>query len=234
MEKTKLQKLFKSKGLLISLVKIIIHFLIELFQINYLYFYKDKNIVNIIRKIKKENQLLLDYDEAYFLYVTVKSVNKIKGDIAEVGVYRGGSAKLICEAKRNKVIHLFDTFKGLPEPDKLFDRFYKARQFISSLEFVKKYLNSYKGVYFHKGIFPKSAKSMKNINFSFVHLDVDLYQSTLDSLMFFYPRLSDGGIIISHDYTQALGVKKAFDDFFADKLEIIIELPNRQCLVTKL
>ncbi len=39
---------------------------------------------------------------------------KIKGELAEVGVYKGGSAKLICEAKGNSILHLFDTFEGLP------------------------------------------------------------------------------------------------------------------------
>ncbi len=49
--------------------------------------------------------------------------------------------------------------------------------------------------------------------FSFVHLDVDLYESTLAGLEYFYPRLIPGGVILSHDYSILAGVKKAFEDF---------------------
>ena len=35
--------------------------------------------------------------------------------MAEVGVYQGVSAKLICEAKGDKELHVFDTFEGLPD-----------------------------------------------------------------------------------------------------------------------
>ena len=73
----------------------------------------------------------------------------------------------------------------------------------------------------------------RNRRFSFVHLDVDLYQSTLDCLNFFYPRLSLGGIIISHDYTTAEGVDLAFDEFFSNKPETPMELIGYQVMVVK-
>ena len=73
-----------------------------------------------------------------------------------------------------------------------------------------------------------------NKKFSFVHLDVDLYKSTLDCLKYFYPRVSRGGVIISHDYPNSDGVNKAFDEFFQDKPEIIIEpFATGQCLIVK-
>ena len=84
--------------------------------------------------------------------MAVKRTGKIEGDIAEVGVYRGGSAKLICEAKGNKQLHLFDTFEGLPdlcEKDGA-SPFHKG-QFIGSYEDVKNYLRKYSSVYFYKG-----------------------------------------------------------------------------------
>ncbi|MFH1326435.1 MAG: hypothetical protein ABIH48_03120 [Candidatus Falkowbacteria bacterium] len=45
-----------------------------------------------------------------------------------------------------------------------------------------------------------------------------------------------GGVIISHDYSRPAtkGVKKAFDEFFKDKSEIIIEpFISSQCLIVK-
>ena len=192
-------------------------------------------VITLIKKIKSENEMLLTNNEAYQIYMVVKRTEKIKGDIAEVGVYKGGSAKLICEAKGNKNLHLFDTFEGLPDLCPMDDsKQFHLGEYSASIESVKYYLREYPHVSIYKGIFPKTAKSIKNKKFSFVHLDLDLYEATLNSIKYFYPIMNKGGIIISHDYTIAPGVKKAFDDFFKDKLEPIIEMSGTQCLVIKL
>ena len=155
-----------------------------------------------------------------------KKPKKIKGDIAEVGVYKGGSAKLICEAKGDKPLHLFDTFEGLPKVSKFDDRKLLKGMFNAPLEDVKRIiLKKYRNVFFYKGLFPETAQLVKNKLFSFVHLDVDLYKSTKSCLEFFYPRINKGGIIISHDFGLR-GVRKAFDEFFKDKPELIIEIPG--------
>lgn len=193
-------------------------------------------VLNLARKVKSESDMLQSYNEAYQIYMAVKNTTKINGDIAEVGTYRGGSAKLICEAKGNKSLHLFDTFNGLPDLCSIDNpkRYHKGKC-SASMEGVKNYLRRYSNVYIYKGLFPSTAESIKNKKFSFIHLDVDLYESTKASLEFFYPRMSPGGIIISHDYIQlTMGVKKAFDDFFRDKPEPIIEMSGSQCLIVKL
>ena len=46
-----------------------------------------------------------------------------------------------------------------------------------------------------------------------MHLDVDIYDSTSKALAFFYPRMTRGALLISHDYMWAEGVKRAFDEF---------------------
>jgi O-methyltransferase len=51
----------------------------------------------------------------------------------------------------------------------------------------------------HPGWIPSAFSAVAGRSFSFVHLDVDLYQPTLDSLDFF-PRLADGGAIITDNY----------------------------------
>jgi hypothetical protein len=45
--------------------------------------------------------------------------------------------------------------------------------------------------------------------------------------------MEKGGMLISHDYSTVPGVKKAFDEYFADKPETVIELPTSQCLFIK-
>ncbi len=192
-------------------------------------------VLDLIRKIKNETEMGVSTNEAYQIYTAVQRTKKIDGDIAEVGVYRGGSAKLICEAKENRPLHLFDTFEGLPALCEVDDpkQFHKE-EFLVSLESVKDYLKKYPNVHFYEGLFPSTTEPIKNKKFSFVHLDVDLYESTLNGIEFFYPRISRGGIIISHDYTSTPGVRKAFDGFFKDKPEPVIELVGSQCMVVKI
>lgn len=84
-------------------------------------------------------------------------------------------------------------------------------------------------MYFYKGLFPQTAEPIKDKKFAFVHLDTDLYESTLEGLKFFYPRMVKHGIILSHDYSTIKEVRRAFQDFG----EPIIELSMSQCLIVK-
>jgi O-methyltransferase len=171
-------------------------------------------------------------DEAYMIRSAILATAKIDGDIAEVGVFRGGTARVICETKGNRCLHLFDTFEGLPEPSEV-DSAFRKGQYACSLETVRNYLGGFPDVQFYKGYFPATAKPVKDRCFSFVHLDVDLHESTLQALEFFYPRMDPGAIIISHDYVEFPGVRGAFDGFFEHKPEPVIELTGNQCLVVK-
>lgn len=197
-------------------------------------------IFNLIKRIKGETEFLMDNLEAHFLYATAEKALKIDGNVAEVGVYKGGSAKLICEAVHGKKeIFLFDTFEGLPEvgaDDNLRD-FHKGK-YAAYHDEVKNYLKVYPNVHIFKGLFSENSNVIADKKFSFVNLDVDLYSSTLDCLNFFYPRMNKGGMIISHDYVDTLGngVKKAFGEFFSDKPEVILEplVNGSQALVVKL
>lgn len=189
--------------------------------------------VDLILKIKREAGMLLWTHEAYQIFVVVKATSKIAGDIAEVGVYKGGSAKLICEAKGDRELHLFDTFEGIPGTTKHDSLYFDQGQFPASYQNVANYLKDYSNVHLYKGIFPATAGPIDERKFSFVHLDVDVYESTLGCLDFFYPRMAIGGVIICHDYTWASGVRKACDDFFRNKPEAVIELTGTQCLVVK-
>ena len=200
-------------------------------------FYDDKEkskVIELIKSIKLENKMLLENNEAYQLYMAVVNTRKIEGEIAEIGSYMGGSAKLICEAKEEKSLHLFDTFEGLPDLSQWDNpsQFQKGN-FNSSIKFVENYLKKYSNVFLYKGLFPDTASTISNKKFSLVHIDVDLFEATRDSIEFFYPKMNKGGIIISHDYDEP-GVRKAFDDFFIDKPEPIIEMSGCQCLVVKI
>lgn len=156
----------------------------------------------------------------------IKQVSNIYGDVVEVGVYKGGSAEVICENVVNKQIYLFDTFSGIPFSNE-FDNFHKQGDFSdTSFTFVERKLSKYNNVKIFQGIFPeKNSDIISENKFSFVHLDIDVYESYMQCLTFFYKRMSIGGIILFDDYNSnsCLGAKKAVDTFFINKKENIIK-----------
>jgi len=186
-----------------------------------------------VTRIKGERTLLLSHGEACQLIGAVQATAKVSGEIAEVGVAYGASARLIVEHAAGRPVHLFDTFDGLPVPGAIDSPRFVEGDFKSSMEDVRKYVGGLQ-THFYRGLFPSTAGPVESKKFSFVHLDVDLYESTRDSLKFFYPRLSPGGILISHDFVSSDGVDAAFREFFADKPEPVIELTGYQCMFVKL
>ena len=192
-----------------------------------------KQIFDRVYKVRQERKMLSLPIEAMQIYLLSKATQKIGGDMAEVGVFQGSTAKIMCLTKGRKTLHLFDTFEGLPTPVSSDDPILKKGMFPSSLESVKLYLSKYKNVKYYKGIFPSTAKHIRNLRFSFVNLDTDLYEGTYQSLEFFYPRMNKGGIIITHDYAIYGGVRKAFDSFFEDKPDPIIELAGTEGMIVK-
>jgi len=191
-----------------------------------------------VRKLNSRLEMSITPLEAVQLISLVRATAKLGGCMAEVGVYRGGTAHLIREADPSRSLHLFDTFEGLPEltasdtPVRS-GRFRKGRC-AYPLENVRKSLADCEGVHFHKGIFPASGEAVKDERFSFVHADVDLFSSTRSVLEFFYPRMVRGGIIVSHDFATARGVREAMEEFFKDLPEPVIELAGDQAMVGKL
>jgi hypothetical protein len=212
-----------------------VQYVLGLHQIEIVHFDQPERAASVkrIREIVTSRaSQTMGVDEAYMIRASVLKTARVPGDIAEVGVFWGGTARVICEAKGDRLLHLFDTFEGLPEPDKI-DSAFKRGEYACSLESVQEYLAGFPGVKFYKGLFPATVEPAKDRRFSFVHLDVDLYESTRGALEFFYPRMGPGAIILSHDYVVFPGVRAAFDEFFHDKPEPVVELTGNQCLVVK-
>ena len=196
--------------------------------------HKPPEVLQMLRQVRRERVSLLTGFESHVVYSLTKAYAHLPGDLAEVGVYQGASAKLICLAKGNKPLHLFDTFAGLPQATAEDGTVHREHQYACSLESVQEYLKNFENVHFHQGRFPESAANLEEHKFSLVHIDVDLYQSTLGCLSYFYPRMIPGGVILSHDYSLLTGVKAAFNEFLADKPERVFELPTTQCMLIKL
>src|SRR5258707_10687415 len=62
---------------------------------------------------------LVDQARAQMLYQLARHASCLDGSFAEIGVYRGGTAKLLAHVAdaRSRKLHLFDTFAGMPETD---------------------------------------------------------------------------------------------------------------------
>ena len=195
--------------------------------------HKDPRTVRLVRQVRRQRACLLTAYECFTVHSFAQAYSRMPGDFAEVGCFQGASTRLICEAKGNKTLHVFDTFEGLPKSSAPDRGIHDEHQYACSLESVRSYLKDFPNVHYYKGRFPETAGPVDRQTFSFVHSDVDLYESTLACLRFFYPRLTPGGVFLSHDYSVLNGVKTAFQEFLADKPEAPIELPSTQCLIIR-
>lgn len=144
-------------------------------------------------------------------------VDKISGDTAEVGVAAGGTSKLIALRKPERLHWVCDTFEGLmdvgeKDPTLSNGMFFKRSSGLPSTDSVGAFIGL-DNVRIVKGYFPESAPAeMREAKFSFVHLDVDTYQSTLAGFRFFAERMSPGGILAIDDAAsgKAFGVQEAW------------------------
>lgn len=202
-----------------------------------------KEILNLAINFKSDNyennvRTILDSEMINAVIDLSIEYSGIEGEVAEVGVWRGSVGIIFGETLKEKPIHLFDTFDGIPYSNE-FDNLHKPGDFgksdinplnYTSFNEVVDTLSIYKNIKIHKGIFPKeTSHNIENSKFSIVHLDVDVYQSYKDALEFFYTRMNNGGIIMLDDYLQpsCAGATKAINEFWEKRK---INLKKYNCL----
>ncbi len=152
--------------------------------------------------------------------------NKIKGDLIETGVWKGGTtifmrAILKFHNVTDKKVYVADSFEGLPKPDKSNpidsdSKFHEQQELAVSIDEVKDNFKKFgmldEQVVFLKGWFKDTLKEPPFEKLSVLRLDGDLYSSTWDSLTNLYDKVSIGGYIIVDDYSLK-GCKAAIDEF---------------------
>jgi len=179
---------------------------------------------------------VVDKVRCYMLYQYVRMASG-EADLAEVGVYKGGTARIIARAAiRGGKLHLFDTFSGMPPCDQKRDMHREGNFADTSLEAVKSFLSDLQGVEFYPGFFPKTTAMMsREQKFSFVHIDADIYRSVMDCCEFFFPRLLADGILLFDDYgaISCPGAKAAVDEYFSRHSHNLLYLPTGQAVVWK-
>lgn len=163
-----------------------------------------------------------------FLIATLEELksSNIPGSLAEVGVYRGNSAKVLHSICPERNLYLFDTFTGFDERDGENVGGFSD----TSIEQVQEFVGTNDNIHYFQGYFPETTSQLPpDTRFALVHLDADLYQPMKAGLEYFYDKLEPGGFLILHDYDNPRwpGVLRAAQEFFADKPEKPIRIPDK-------
>ena len=165
----------------------------------------DEKFLQIYKKI--EGYTLVDVYRCYELFDLVKRLEKIEGDILEIGVWRGGTSAVMATALKSidsaKSLYLCDTFSGVVKAGEFDLRYTGGEHSDTSDQLVNELLVSLQLENFTllKGMFPEETGSaIENKTFSLCHIDVDVYQSGVDIVEWVYPKLSEGGAIVFDDY----------------------------------
>lgn len=175
--------------------------------------------------------------EAYFIVQGLARCKDLEGDVCEFGVAQGETSALIANEiidTDNKILHLFDSFEGLPKPstqDILLDDIFslgsmeayagrmKCREnmVMARLEEISFPAHRY---VIHKGFFAdlldRSPRLPSKVSFAYV--DFDFYEPIKQVLEFLHPITPAGAIVIVDDYGFfSAGVKTAVDEFIGEK-----------------
>ena len=182
-------------------------------------------------------------DKRFNLFNLARAARSVRGNSAECGVFRGAGSHMILSALSlpERSHHVFDSFEGLSAPDER-DRgqrtpsyVWKKNDLSAPEATVRKNLSQFQNVQLHKGWIPSRFGDVAGEEFNFVHIDVDLYQPTFDSIAFFYPRMVPGGIVVCDDYgfESCPGARAAINDFMRSKPEAVVHLTTGQAFVIK-
>ncbi|HAC66274.1 MAG TPA: methyltransferase [Cyanothece sp. UBA12306] len=199
---------------------------------------QDQDFFKFYQKYRGNSQHYRSADRKYFVNSLLCLVEHLPGDTAECGVYRGATSELICQKfqHQEKIHYAFDSFEGLSKPLDMDGEFWQTGSLTTSEDIARQNLASYSDkIKFYKGWIPERFPEVNSEAFCFVHIDVDLYEPTLESLKFFYPKLVVGGIILCDDYgfSTCPGAKLAFDEYMSDKIEKIVHVPTGQAFILK-
>ena len=165
-------------------------------------------------------------DRRWNLAEAMKLCWDVMGDTVECGSYKGAGSYLICKlnlkTNANRLHHIFDSFEGVSEPSNCDGSYWKKGLMATTETELIENLHDFDGHFkTYKGWIPERFSEVAHLKFAFIHIDVDLFEPTRDSLSFFYDRLQPGGVLLCDDYgfTTCPGATRAVDEFLSNKPE---------------
>ncbi len=190
----------------------------------------DTDYEKILDELKWRHYLI--YNSVLYLSNDTEKQNKT---LVECGVCDGLTFFFIAHALKYKDINfeafLYDSWSKFSFDGKedIFDYSYL------SLDIVKKNLLEFRKVLtFNEGNIPEIFKNSSHpTKVDFLHIDLNSKEATLDSLNFFYEKISSDGVIIFDDYGRIDDEKEVIDKFFNNKKGNFISLPTGQAIFFK-
>lgn len=197
-----------------------------------------QEFLSLKHRFEKYNRLnnCGDTNRLWAILLNLKKINEcsIVGHFAELGVWRGNTSQILAHYARlsGRCVYLFDTFSGFDSMDTV--GVDSGRDLIfdnTSIDKVKSVI----GTHFDcckiiQGRFPDTlnAELMAN-RYAFVSLDCDLYEPIYQGLCYFFPRITQGGMIFIHDYGSCSwpGVALAVDKYCSENGLNVILLPDK-------
>ncbi len=197
----------------------------------------DKAFSELYNKVRQNT--LVDRTRCYSLYQIMSQVNKVPGDILEVGTWRGGTAAIFTSLAPDKKVYLADTFKGVVKSSD-WEHYKDKAHDDTSQELVTDFLKNRIKVFNFEilnGIFPEdTGQKIVNKKLALVYLDLDVYLSTKDAFNFVWNQLSDGGIVAFDDYgmiSACEGISRFVDEIKNDKDKTFFSNLNGQAYIIK-
>lgn len=146
---------------------------------------------------------LRDYLDLYQLLRHVVD-NRVSGDIAEFGSYKGHSGWLIARTLQSlgsdKRLYMFDTFESFPVESIGVDHFWNKTHYVDFAE-VQRKLSAFPGVTLVRGDFTKTLDSSGVGQLALAYVDCDSYRATrylIEALL--DDRIPRHGLLVCEDY----------------------------------
>lgn len=198
---------------------------------------KDPKFVELHESFNKIAGIDFNLNDSWYarLYIlrqlAAQQSNKNKKFI-ECGVYAGQSMYFIADLCNNEFIGI-DSFEGVSKPGEFDTEYFNFVKLELDISYANNILKNKENIKLIKGWIPEIFNTMDKNEYSYIHIDVDLYEPTKSSIKYFWPQLVIGGVLICDDYgsEKTPGARKAIDEYFGKSN--ILELPTGQAVVFK-
>lgn len=163
---------------------------------------------------------------------TAKKCLAVVGDFVELGCYKGDTSLMLAEVLKDtdKKLWIYDSFEGLPKKSEkdnspLGENFKEGELLVTKREVKERFLRAgLKVPVIKKAWFSELKSEDLPDKIAFAFLDGDFYESISDGLKLVENRMSEGGVLIVHDYNNPAlpGVKRAVDEWIGTrKLQVL-------------